>query len=349
MVCGLYSLWGLQKEEKMKSMPGKFSVFSFSFAIGMVFCLYSCSKNDEGTGPEPGEGFPDHVVETVHVGNGPMDIAVTPNSEYVYVSNEMGSSVSVINAADHAVLDDIPVGSLPAALCMHPHGDYLYVHDNSSGNTYLYIVRTSDNTVIDTISGGLSINGFDITPDGAFLYVPVPSTDSVKVYRTSDYFMTKVGVGDGPLDAAITYDGAFVYVCSFQDDAVSVIRVSDNTVIDEIPVGIVPVAITANPVKDYVYVANFNDISISVISTVDNTVVADIPADNVRDLCVIPNGKYLYTVVGGGVVEVYDTESYDLETTIAVGSGSTGITASPDGEYVYVANFADSTVSVIAK
>jgi YVTN family beta-propeller protein len=317
-------------------------------SILMLLLCISCSKKGEGTGPEPDEGYPDHVVATVPVGRGPMDVAVTPDNAYVYVSNEMGSSISVIRASDHTVVEAIPLGSLPAALCMDPNGDYLYVQDNIS-NTYLYIVRISDNTVVDTISGAMSINGFDITPNGEYLYLPVYTIDSVKVYRTSDYFITKVGVGDGPYDAAITPDGAFVYVCNVQDDAVSVIRVSDNSVVNTIPVGLFPVAITANPNGDYIYVANYQDISISVISTSDNTVVANIPADNVRDLCVIPNGKYLYAVVGGGVVDVFETENNELATTVAVGSGSIRVTASPNGEYVYVTNFADSTVSVIGK
>ncbi len=323
-------------------------VFPLFFVLMVLFSLLSCSKSSDETGPEPDEGYPDHVVETIAVGRGPMDIAVAANNEYVYVSNQLSSTVSVIDASDHSILATIPVGSLPAALCMHPSGDYLYVQDNIS-NTSMYIVRTSDNTVADTISGAMSIGGFDITPDGEFLYLPVTVTDSVKVIRTSDHFMMKIAVGDGPFDAAVTRDGAFVYVCSIQDDAVSVIRVSDNTVIDTIPVGILPVAVTANPQEDYVYVANRNGGSISVISTADNAVTTDINAENVRKLCVLPNGKYLYAVESDGVVEVFDTERYELETTIAVGSNSTGIAASPNGQYVYVANFSDSTVSVITK
>jgi YVTN family beta-propeller protein len=195
----------------------------------------------------------------------------------------------------------------------------------------------------------MSIGGFDITPNGEYIYLPVTTNDTVKVFRTSDHFMTKVGVGDGPYDAAITPDGAFAYVCNVQDNTVSVIRISDNTVTNTIPVGLLPLAVAANPNGDYIYVANSNDISISVISTADNSVVANIDADNVRDLCVTPNGRYLYAVVGGGEVEVFETESNELETTIAVGAGSTRISASADGENVYVANFADSTVSVIGK
>jgi YVTN family beta-propeller protein len=309
--------------------------------------LSSCSKKN-GTGPEPEEGFPDHVVATIHVGRGPMDVAVTPDNAYVYVSNQLGSSISVIRASDNSVIDTISVGSLPAALCMHPNGDYLYVQDNISNN-HLYIIRTSDNTVVDTISGAMSIGGFDITPNGEYLYLPVSTNDSVKVFRTADYFMTKVGVGDGPYDAAITPDGDFVYVCNVQDDAVSVIRISDNTVTNTIPVGLLPLAVVANPSGDYIYVANYSDISISVIGTSDNTVVANIAADNVRNICLTPNGKYLYAAVGGGVVDVFDTQTNEFETTIAVGLGATGICAAPNGEHVYVCNFADSTVSVIGK
>ena len=83
-----------------------------------------------------------------------------------------------------------------------------------------------------------------------------------------------IHVGDMPYGKmAVSLDGAYVYVSNYGSNKVSVIKTSDNTVINEIDVGIMPGDVSISPSGDYVYVSNKNDNSVSVIQTSNNTVI----------------------------------------------------------------------------
>jgi YVTN family beta-propeller protein len=124
----------------------------------------------------------------------------------------------------------------------------------------------------------------------------------------------------------VTPNGAYAYVSNYGDDSVSVIRTSDNTVIDTDPstveidpilVGDGPFGISVTPNGAYAYVNNYHDNTVSVIRTSDNTLVDTDP--NTVEIDPIPVGNQPYG----------------------------GIAVSPDGNFVYVGNYGDGTVSVI--
>ena len=67
------------------------------------------------------------VTATIPVGNSPIGVAVTPNGEYAYVTNEGSDTVSVINTATNAVTANITVGTMPMGVAVTPNGAYAYV------------------------------------------------------------------------------------------------------------------------------------------------------------------------------------------------------------------------------
>ena len=87
------------------------------------------------------------------------------------------------------------------------------------------VIRTSNNTITDTVSVGPSPTGVAITPDGAYVYV----------------------VNRGK----VTYSGG---TANYSNSSVSVILVSNNTVLHNIPMGDGPSSIVITPNGDYAYV-----------------------------------------------------------------------------------------------
>ena len=93
------------------------------------------------------------IIATVPVGINPFLVAVSPNGNTVYVSNNSytspsNGSISVISTATNTVIATIALGSNdPAGLAVTPDGSKLYV--TNTGN--VSVISTATNTVTATI------------------------------------------------------------------------------------------------------------------------------------------------------------------------------------------------------
>jgi len=89
------------------------------------------------------------VTTAVTVGSAPVSAAVTPNGEYVYVTNggssKVNGTVSVINTATNTVTTTINVGSYPVGVAVTPNGEYAYVTNN--GGDTVSVISTGAPTV----------------------------------------------------------------------------------------------------------------------------------------------------------------------------------------------------------
>jgi gliding motility-associated-like protein len=111
--------------------------------------------------------------------------------------------------------------------------------------------------------------------------------------------------------------------------------------------------ITATPVSGgFAYITNSGDGTISVINVATNMIVSTItPPHDPFCVCISPDGSKAYIGCSGGTstVTVINTLTNAILNTIPVSSSgeSTGITVSPDGTMLYVANYVDNTVSAV--
>ncbi|MDH3875349.1 MAG: beta-propeller fold lactonase family protein, partial [Desulfobacteraceae bacterium] len=199
-------------------------------------------------------------TDPITVGEKPTEISMTPDGAYAYVSNFDSGTVSIIQTSNNTVINTITVGDnpdteeldgCPFGISMTPDGEYAYVSDYC--NNAVWVIRTSDRTVIDTDPSTVEIDpitvgnepaGISMTPDGKYVYV-INSGDDVADDVTGD------STGDG---------------------TVSVIRTCDNTLVDTIQVGKQPYGgIAVSPDGMFVYVGNFEDGTVSVIGISDET------------------------------------------------------------------------------
>jgi len=116
-------------------------------------------------------------------------------------------------------------------------------------------------------------------------------------------------------------DSSVVYIINQGDDNISVIQTLTNTIIDTIPVGLLPQMVVFHPDGSSAYVRNFFGNSISVIRTADRTVVDTIQVGiGPIGIDITADGLFLYTTDSdSGTVTVINTSQNRVINTIGVG------------------------------
>jgi len=180
------------------------------------------------------------IIDNVNSGGTASGLDITPNGDYVYVANEFDNTVSVIATATNSVIKTISSTdfSSPQNVAITPDGAYAYVTNFSGGVT---VIRTSDNTVITTVTAGTAPYGIDITPDGNFAYVSNFTSNDVTVIQTSTNTVVATipttSGGTWLRDVKISPDGQYAFVAVQTTFKTEIISVATNTVVKTIPGG----------------------------------------------------------------------------------------------------------------
>ena len=160
----------------------------------------------------------------------PSRLAITPNGQFVYVTNlgspSTPSAISVIATASNKVVKTIAVNSA-YGVAITPHGRFVYV----GGGGIVSVIATASNKVVATIPVGGLANDLAITPDGRIAYVPVRNSNVWVIYTASNTVIQKINVGNDPTNAAITPQGHYLYVTNEGSNSVSIIATISNKVV----------------------------------------------------------------------------------------------------------------------
>jgi len=145
----------------------------------------------------------------------------------------------------------------------------------------------------------------------------------------------------------------FAYVTNGDSGTVTVIDVVNVRVDREIPVGVNPVAVIANPARDEVYVVNAGSDSgrgsLSIIDTEKNAVAATIPLER-RPVSIELNGDATLAYVansGSNSISVIDVKARQEIAQIGTGEEPAEARISPDNQTLVVANRHGNSVSII--
>jgi YVTN family beta-propeller protein len=144
----------------------------------------------------------------------------------------------------------------------------------------------------------------------------------------------------------------FAYVTDRARDNVAVVDTANNVVVATVPVGPPGGIVSSSDGNVFVTIRRrLEDDTgfIAILDPANHTVVARIPVAEIGPdgIVITPDGRRAYAT-GGDKVFVVDTAAKTVIATVLVGRQVSGIAISPDGKHVYVANFADGTVSVLA-
>jgi YVTN family beta-propeller protein len=208
--------------------------------------------------------------------SGPSAIAVNERTNRVYMTNETGDTVSVIDGNTNTVLTTVSVGASPEGIACDTTTNRVYVADSLS-NT-LSIISGTTNTVIATIPGfnepiqvavDTSTNRVYVSN---FAEVPIPenSTLSVMDGATFQIATLQLDTASGVLGGvAVNEQSNRVYVVDDSFNGIVILngatKKTGATVDTTVAADVGPVFVAANPRTDRVYVSNQGSNDVSVI------------------------------------------------------------------------------------
>lgn len=237
------------------------------------------------------------------------------------------------------------------------------------------------NTVVATLTVGVTPAGLAITPDGRFAYVAnnnnygIAGSDSVTVLDlTNNTVVTTITDASFNEPYTITIDaaGARAYVTNSNSTTVTVIDIATNTVLGTIGGFDGPSGFAITPDGNFAYVNNYgapggagsgNATTVRVVDIAAQAIVG--PAITVglapASLTVTPDGQFVYVInyvdgnPGTGTISIIRTSDNTVVGSPITGfSGPFAIAITPDGDYAYVTNFGSNnffpygtTVSVV--
>jgi YVTN family beta-propeller protein len=296
------------------------------------------------TRPSPRPG---NVYRAIaHAGMAP---AVAGIPTRVYVPNNHGNSVSVIDPKTFRVVRTFPVGVEPQHVTPSWDLRHLYV-----GNTY-----SNSLTQIDPATGrpGRTISVPDpynlyFTPDGSL------AIDVAERLRQLIFFdpHTWRAVGHvtipwaGPDHLDFSADGRYLLISTEFAGEVVKVNVDRRKVVGHVHVGGSPVDVKLSPDGSIFFVANQVRGGVSLVDPATMREVGFIPTGaGAHGFCVSRDTKDLYVSNRlAGTISVIDFSSTKVVETWHVGASPDMLQVSADGRQLWVSNRYDATVSVIS-
>lgn len=294
-------------------------------------------------------------------------------SERVYVSDENGGHVVVIDAAKDEVIARIPVGKRPRGIRVSPDGSEVLVALSGSPKAPPGVDRTSlppvDRAadgigVIDVasmqlsrvIESGQDPEIFDITRDGKWLWASNEETAEASLIDAKlGKVVRRAAVGEEPEGVGIHPGGKHVYVANERDNTISVVDVESGAGVARVPVCGRPRSIEFSPDGQRAFTACEEAHAVGIIDARTQTPAGsvDLPGEGVRPmgLAISADGRELYVSGGRGrtvhVVDVAANPPRVAGTIEDVGERPWGIALATKANKLYTANGGSGDVSVI--
>lgn len=294
----------------------------------------------------------------------------------LYVSDEDGGAVVVVDPATAQVAARIPVGKRPRGLKPSRDGKQLYVALSGSPRggpgidesklpppdraaDGLGVIDLSTRKLVGTLKSGQDPESFDLSLDGQTIYVSNEETAELSVVDAiSGMVRVRVKVGKEPEGVTLRPDGKVVLVTSEAENEVTAVDTTSLAVVGHVPTGARPRSVVFAPDGRTAFVMNEVGASVTVMDAVAYAAQGDVPlhvdspmptGPRPMGAVVSRDGKTLYVTCGrAGSVAVVDVATRKQVRSIdGVGDRPWGIALGADGARLYTANGTSHDVSIV--
>jgi DNA-binding beta-propeller fold protein YncE len=281
----------------------------------------------------------------------PTNLAVTRDESLALVANSLNyqpegsgfkptpdNRVYVIDlkAVPPKLIATVEVGKQPSGMAINRRGDLALIANRADNSISVLTINGQDVKLADTISLGDTVSAVAITPEGEHALVTKHAANKVAWLdidgQKVSYSKTDLAVGVWPYNVQITADGRFGLTANQGNGgapdggagSVSVIDLKANPphLVDYVGVGPTPEGLAVSPTG-----------SLAIALALNGSGAA-------------PKGVWF--AAPNSIVDVLATEGGNVRKvgTSKAGRLAEGIAFSPDGGYLYVADFIDSALRV---
>jgi YVTN family beta-propeller protein len=292
-------------------------------------------------------------------------------AERLYVSDETGGNVVVVDPQQQRVVARIAVGKRPRGIQVSPDHGRVYVALSGSpiggpnvdesklpppDRRYdgIGVVDLASHKLITTYQSGADPEAFALSHDGKMLYVSNEDTGQMSaVDLTTGKVRATVAVGSEPEGVAVSHDDRTVYVTCETANSIYVIDAHSMKVLAQIPTAKRPRAIYLARQTHRGYATDEFGAALTVFDTNDFKPVKTIALGDpgvVRPMGIAStDGRELYVTTGrfGALLEVDAETGQILRTVEKVGQRPWGVALSRDGAKAYTANGPSGDISII--
>ena len=320
---------------------GEFAVAISGLAPSTKHYVCAYAKNDEGVSYGEYGNFTTPVAVTlISVGSMPYAIALKQPTNKIYVPNNIGNTVSVIDGGLDTANTTVSVGQAPSDVALNESTNKIYVTNNSD-NT-VSVINGGTDSVEATVAAGNAARAVAVNSATDKIYVTNYTASSVSVINGATNTVTAtVTVGSRPIDVAVNEATNKIYVANYWGDSVSVVNGATDSLDTTVTVGDSPRYLAVNETMNKIYVVNYREPSVTVIDGQTNgtaTVALDTNAYPWAAAVNESTNKIYVTNSGTNTVTIIDG-SDNSTMNINVGESPQAIAVNETTNMVYVANY----------
>lgn len=279
--------------------------------------------------------------------------SVDPVTGTVWVANEEGGSLSVIDVATNRVVTTVEGIEGPHNVQVSPDGRSVWaVSGHDSVAVMLDAATLGRHGVVPT--GGAPAHVV-VSPDGRTTYTTNGAEGTVTVIDAAQMKpVATIAVGAGPHGLRPSPDGRWVYVANLEGSTVSVLDTAANQKVADIEVGNAPAQVAFSPDGQFVYASLSGEDSVAKIDVASRRLVAKLNVGSGPiQTYVSPDNRVLLVANQGTqdrpstTVSVIDPTTFTVAATIQTGRGAHGVVIEPSSRLAYITNIYGNDVAVV--
>lgn len=333
----------------------------------VVLSHAACSREN----PTPAAGTP--AAAPV-----PAPATAPPAGTRLYVSDETGGAIVIVDPVAGTVIERIAVGKRPRGLKVSRDGSTLYVALSGSpiagpgvdesklppadrAADGIGVVDLKARKLVKVLPSGQDPEAFDLSPDEKTLYVSNEETAEMSVLDiASATVRARVKVGDEPEGVTVRPDGKEVWVTCEDENEVVAVDTATLKIAGRVETGARPRAIAFTKDGALAFVTNENSGTVAIVDTATYKLVT-VPGPSfpkVKELPAPPRpmgivltpdaGRVVVSLGRSTQIGVIDVATRAIVEMIGdVGARPWGIDVSADGTKAYTANGPSGDVSVV--